>query len=104
MACMMVVYKTPKNVAAFDKHYFEVHIPLAKQLPGLRKYEVNRGPVAALAGGKDAHLVALLHFDSMAAIQAAFASDCGKAAAADRRIFAPDDADVQMFLFETQVV
>ena len=34
MARMLVIYKTPQDTAAFDKHYFEVHIPLAKQLPG----------------------------------------------------------------------
>ncbi len=30
-------HKTPKDPAAFDKHYFEVHVPLAKQLPGLEE-------------------------------------------------------------------
>ena len=33
---------------AFDKHYFEAHVPIAKKIPGLRKYEVSRGPVATL--------------------------------------------------------
>ena len=41
MARMVVIYKTPKDVAAFTGHYFETHVPLAKRLPGLRKYEVN---------------------------------------------------------------
>ncbi len=38
MARMVVIYKTPKDVAAFTRHYFETHVPLAKKLPGLRKY------------------------------------------------------------------
>ncbi len=33
MARMVVIYHTPKNVEAFDRHYFDVHIPLAKKLP-----------------------------------------------------------------------
>jgi uncharacterized protein (TIGR02118 family) len=33
-------------LVAFDKHYFEAHVPIAKKIPGLRKYEVSRGPVA----------------------------------------------------------
>ena len=45
MAHVVVMYKTPKDAAAFDKHYAETHIPIAKKLPGLRKYEVGRGPV-----------------------------------------------------------
>jgi uncharacterized protein (TIGR02118 family) len=98
MARMLVIYKTPKDVQAFEKHYWDVHIPLAKQLPGLKKYEVSRGPIAVIAGAKDVHLVATLHFDSMDALKAAFASECGRACAADRRILAPQDDDVQMLL------
>ena len=44
MAKMTVIYKTPKNIDFFEKHYFEVHVPLAKQLPGLIKYEINEWP------------------------------------------------------------
>jgi uncharacterized protein (TIGR02118 family) len=50
MAQMIVIYKTPKNPAAFDTHYFEVHVPLARQLPGLRRLETNRGPIISLHG------------------------------------------------------
>ena len=46
MARMLVIYRTPKNVEAFDRHYFEIHVPLAKKIPGLRKYEVSDGPIA----------------------------------------------------------
>jgi uncharacterized protein (TIGR02118 family) len=42
MARMVVIYRTPKNVEAFDRHYFEIHVPLAKKIPGLRKYERDR--------------------------------------------------------------
>ena len=103
MARMLVIYKMPQDTAAFDKHYFEVHIPLAKKLPGLRKYEVSRGPVTTLAGG-EAYMVAILTFDSLAAIKAAFASEAGAACAADRRHFAPDSAQLGMFLFDSQEV
>ena len=102
MARMIVIYKTPKDPVAFDKHYHEIHVPLAKQIPGLRKYEVSKGPIAALASASDTHLIATLHFDTMDAIKAAFASDCGRACAADRRKLAPDE-DVQMFLFDEEV-
>lgn len=104
MARMLVIYRTPANPEAFDQHYFNVHIPLAKQLPGLIKYEVSKGPIVALAGAENPYLVGTLHFESMDALKAAFASECGRACAADRLIFAPDDKDVQMFLFEDQLV
>ena len=102
MARMLVIYQTPKDPAAFDQHYVNIHLPLAKQLPGLRKYEISKGPIVALAGAMDPYLVGTLHFDSLAAIKEAFASECGRACAADRRLFAPEDRDVQMFLFDDQ--
>ena len=97
---MVVVYRTPADPQAFEKHYFGTHVPLAKQLPGLRSYEVSRGPIAALASATDTHFVATLTFDDMDALRRAFASDLGQQCAADRKILAAD-GDVQMFLFET---
>jgi uncharacterized protein (TIGR02118 family) len=78
MARLVVIYKTPKDAAAFDKHYFGTHVPIAKKIPGLRKYEVSQGPVASPAGASGFHMVATLHFDDMAAIQRAFASAEGR--------------------------
>ena len=102
MADLVVMYKTPKDTAAFDKYYFEKHIPLAKKIPGLRKYQVSQGPVATPAGPSGFHLIATLTFDNLAAIQAAFASAEGKATAADLPTFASGGAD--MILFDSREV
>ena len=104
MARMLVIYRTPKDVEAFDRHYFEIHVPLAKKIPGLRKYEVSDGPIATPVGPADVHRIGTLHFDDHAAIEKAFASPEGRAARADRRLFAPDDSGVQMFLFDNREV
>jgi uncharacterized protein (TIGR02118 family) len=98
---MVVIYRTPADPAAFDAHYYGVHIPLAKRLPGLRGYDVSRRPVLTPAGDPEPYLIGTLHFDSLAAIREAFASDIGRECAADRRILAPNDGDVQMYLFDT---
>ncbi len=50
MAELVVMYKKPKDTAAFDKHYFEKHVPIAKKIPGVRKYVVSQGPVATPGG------------------------------------------------------
>ena len=42
MVRFLVLYDTPADPEAFDRHYRDVHIPLAKQLPGLRRYTVSR--------------------------------------------------------------
>jgi uncharacterized protein (TIGR02118 family) len=102
MARVLVMYKTPRDASAFDKYYFETHVPIAKKVPGLRKYEVSQGAVGTPAGPSNHHLVAILHFNDVAAIQAAFASVEGQAAVADLQNFATDG--VEIFLFETRDV
>ena len=97
MARLLVMYKTPRDTAAFDKHYSERHVPLAKKIPGLRKYEVSQGPVGSPMGSSNYHLVAILHFDDMAAIQSAFGSAEGQAAVADVQTFATGGVDIFMF-------
>jgi hypothetical protein len=85
MARMVVIYRTPKNVEAFHRHYFEIRVPLA-------------------VGTSNVHRIGTLYFDDLAAIEKAFASAEGQAAGADRRLFAPDDSGVQMFLFDNREV
>ncbi len=97
MARIVVMYKTPTDPGAFDQYYFEKHVPIAKKIPGLRKYEVSQGPVATPAGPSGFHLIATLHFDDLAAIQRAFASAEGQAAAADVQTFATGGADILFF-------
>lgn len=104
MARMIVIYKKPADVDAFEKHYFETHIPLAKKIPGLKKYEVSRGPITALAGPADVHLIGTLYFDDFEAMKKGFASPEGQAAGADRRTYAPDESGVQIFVFDDQKV
>jgi uncharacterized protein (TIGR02118 family) len=73
------------------------HVPIAKKVPGLRKYEVSQGPVATPAGPSGLHLIATLHFDDLAAIQRVFASAEGQAAAADVQTFATGGVDMLLF-------
>jgi len=97
MAKLVVLYKTPTDSAAFDSYYSSTHIPIAKKIPGLRGYEISAGPVVSPAGASGIHLVATLTFDNLAAIQAAFASPEGQAAAADVGKFATGGVDMLMF-------
>jgi uncharacterized protein (TIGR02118 family) len=97
MARLLVMYKMPKDPAAFDNHYFANHVPIAKKIPGLRKYEVSSGPVGTPGGSSSFHLIATLFFDDVAAIQKAFASPEGKAAAADVQGFATGGVDMLVF-------
>ncbi len=67
---------------------------MAKTLPGLRSYEVTRGPITAIGGPAPYHLIVALSFDSRAAIDAALASPQGQATAGDLSNFATGGVDV----------
>ncbi|HEY5861661.1 MAG TPA: EthD family reductase [Casimicrobiaceae bacterium] len=102
MAKLIAMYKVPADKAAFDLYYHSTHVPIAKKVPGLRHYEISRGPVVTLDGLAPYHLVAILTFDSVTAIQAALASPEGQATAADLGRFAM--AGVDLYILDTTTV
>ncbi|MCO1660262.1 EthD family reductase [Pseudonocardia humida] len=89
---LTVLYHHPDDAAAFDKHYNEVHIPLASKMPGLRRYSVSH-PAPGPDGSKPAyHLIAVLEWDDEAAFGAAVTSPEGAAATGDVANFATNGA------------
>jgi uncharacterized protein (TIGR02118 family) len=80
-ARLLVGYETPANPAEFDRHYREVHIPLVRQLPGVRRFALGRDPAAVR--GAPYYLVAEVDWDTMDELRAAFDSPAGRATAAD---------------------
>ena len=102
MAKLLVLYKHPQDPTHFSEHYFGTHVPLAKTLPGLKRFEVSAGPVATPQGASQYHLVAELTFDSMAEIGKALASPAGQATGADLAKFAGSGVD--LLVFETTEV
>jgi uncharacterized protein (TIGR02118 family) len=77
----LALYQAPADPEAFDRHYREVHIPLVRQLPALRRHTLGRG--AAAIRGAPYYLVAELEWDTMEDLRAAFASPEGRATADD---------------------
>lgn len=102
MAKLVALYKKPANAAAFDAYYSSQHVPIAKKVPGLRRYEINTGPVGTPAGEAPYHVVAIMTFDSLDAIQRALTSPEGQAAAADLANFS--QAGVELMIFESKDV
>lgn len=87
MVKLVALYKKPADVAAFEQHYTEVHTPLVKQMPGLRKLEVSR-MFGSPAGEAKFYLMAEMYFDDKDAMFAALQSVEGKAAGKDVMGFA----------------
>jgi len=80
-ARFLALYETPADPEAFDRHYREVHIPLLRQLPGLRRFTVGRD-VTPLHGAP-CYLIAELEWETMDDLRAAFGTAEGRATAAD---------------------
>jgi uncharacterized protein (TIGR02118 family) len=101
MVRFLVLYDRPHDPEAFDRHYRDVHIPLARKIPGLRRYTVSRD-VTSVRGGEPYYLVAELDWDDMPALQSAFQSPEGRATAADVANLA--DSGVHSMIFELEDV
>ena len=100
MVKLVAVYRKPDDPAAFDKHYFETHLPLAKKMPGLIKCEIEKGTGSPMPDLEAPHLAAHLYFENAAARDAALNSPEGKAAGKDLMGF----AGKYMRMFFTDVV
>lgn len=86
---LTVLYGTPDDVEAFDRHYAEVHTPIVARYPGLDRIEVAK--VVGGPGGTDSpyHLIAEMYFADHEALNTALSSDAGRESGRDFRGMAP---------------
>ena len=87
MIKLTALYGQPQDPAAFDRHYREVHGPLALKMPGLQGFTTEK-PAALPEGKSPYYLIASLYWANMEALQQAFQSPEGQAAADDLQNFA----------------
>lgn len=99
MVRFLVLYDKPLDEAEFERHYREIHIPLVKQLPGLRRYVISRN-IMATPGSEPYYLVAELDWDDMESLQQAFGSPEGRATAKDLPKFATGGARSMIYELE----
>lgn len=102
MIRFLVIYEQPTDAAAFEGHYFDIHIPLAKQLPGLRSYSVSRNltPVR----GELPYMVGELEWDDLASLQHDFGSELGWQCAEDVDKLAQMCGGVRSVIFESELM
>ena len=92
MIKLVALYKTPADKEQFDKHYFEVHMPLVAKIPGLIKSEVSK--LKPLPGSEsNYYMLTEMYYQDMDSFNAAMASPEGKASAKDLMNFAKNSVD-----------
>jgi uncharacterized protein (TIGR02118 family) len=89
MVKLIAMYKTPSDIEEFEKHYFEVHMPMIEKMPGLLKTEVSK--ISGMPGQESKyHLMAEMYFENMDKLNESMASTEGKAAGKDLMGFAKE--------------
>ncbi|MFC7156154.1 EthD family reductase [Halomarina halobia] len=84
----------------FERYYMNEHAPMAEEMSGVQRYTV------AFPAEEDAEYDALaeVHFEDRDSLDAALASDAGRAAGADLANFADTDDMLQLIVEENVVV
>lgn len=73
----------PEDVDAFERHYREVHAPLATRVPGLRRIVLTRTAFGLEGAAPAFHRVAEMVFDDPAALERSAHSPAWAAMRAD---------------------
>jgi uncharacterized protein (TIGR02118 family) len=99
MHCLTVIYPAPDNPEHFKKYYKETHIPLAKQLPGLKSCHYAY-PAAIGPADNVPFCIFQAWFESPDAMGQAMQSDIGKKVGADVPNYSPKGATIFHFASE----
>jgi uncharacterized protein (TIGR02118 family) len=95
MHCLTVIYPAPKDPGHFKTYYEATHVPLARQLPGLKSCAFAYPE--ALGPGTAPFCIFQAWFSDAAAMVAALQSDIGQKVAADVPNYSPDGATIFHF-------
>jgi len=89
MVKLVALYKIPENIEDFEKHYYEIHMPLVEKMPGLLRAEVSK--LTPMPGAENKyHMMAEMYFEDMDKLNESMASAEGRAAGKDIMGFAKD--------------
>jgi uncharacterized protein (TIGR02118 family) len=80
---LTIVYENPTDPEAFERHYHEVHRPLARKIPNVRRVELAKVISAQDGGPAPAYRISEIYFDDYATARAALATPEGEATTKD---------------------
>jgi uncharacterized protein (TIGR02118 family) len=83
MIRLLVLYGPPQDPAAFDQYYRDRHIPIARQMKGLKKWTIGKVQGTPSGEAPPFYYVADLYMESREDFERMLASPEGLAAVAD---------------------
>lgn len=86
---LTVVYGTPDDPDAFDKHYADVHMPIIERWPNVQRTEVARVTGGPMGSASPYHQITEIYFADEAALNEALASEAGAESGKDFMAIAP---------------
>ncbi len=98
---LTVLYGHPLDAAEFDRYYFEVHIPIARKMKGLKGWTIGKCESAVPGELPPHYMIVGLYADTRADLEAILASPEGQAAIADVPNFATGGCS---FMFNEEAV
>lgn len=93
MVKMTALYKRPADVEAFLNHYHNVHMPIVRRLPGVKKVEIS-SMFTFKGDPADPFIMADVYFEDKAQLIAALKSDPGRESGRDAQEFAGEYVQV----------
>jgi uncharacterized protein (TIGR02118 family) len=79
-AKIIILFGKPTDPKAFDEQYWRDHVPLAKQMPGVKKYTINK--ITGAPRGEPAYYQMVeLEFENMEALKKALDSPASRESA-----------------------
>jgi len=79
---VIAIYGVPKDLAAFEQHYREIHTPLTKKMPGIEKFVINR-VLGSPQGKPSQYIIAEMIFKDKETMEKAMASQEGRQSGKD---------------------
>ncbi|MFP3853898.1 MAG: EthD family reductase [Anaerolineales bacterium] len=85
---LVALYSHPEDPQAFDEAYFNTHLPLLAEVPGLQRTEITRFDRSLMGG--ELYLMTVMHFEDGEALAAGLKSEEMKQAGENLQTFASD--------------
>jgi uncharacterized protein (TIGR02118 family) len=85
MAKLIMMYEQPKDKEGFEKHYFNVHVPLGRKMPNIKSESIHR-VIQSQNTDLNLYLLVELEFENIQLLYDALASPEAKSAEEDGEI------------------